>query len=248
MRFDTTGESVVTASEDKTVRRWDVGTGTLIAPALVHDAPVAAAAPLHNGRIVTVTATSAVTIWDRDGQSQILSPPVSKEEAVPGVVAISIDARWIFSSSRNSGAKLYDTATGSVRMLTSASQDIGAAYFSHDGNRLLIVAGEHSFVMDVETGILRSTMSGHYPADQPGQSTDKGTAGDFTPGGNFLITSSNAGARVWEVETGLPQYDLIGHQAIVRSAQFSPDGRWIVTATGTSDPDDGRAGTNRVDC
>ena len=38
-------------------------------------------------------------------------------------------------------------------------------------------------------------------------------------------------ARVWEASTGKGVAELRGHTAPVKSAVFSPDGKWIVTAS-----------------
>lgn len=241
VRFDTTGHRVVTASADKSARRWDPATGVQILPPLAHEASVEAAAPLDDGGVVTVSGPAAVTVWQQYSRSQINGTAEVKEAEAPVVAAISNDARWVFAASRTIGARLHNVLSGSVQSVEIVGADVRAAYFSQDGTVLLIVAGERSFVLDVDSGRLRSTLSGHYPSDPPGQSTDKGRAGHFSPGGGLTVTASNNGARVWDIETGTPQYDLVGHKAIVRSARFSPDGRWIVTATGTSDPDDGRA-------
>lgn len=43
-------------------------------------------------------------------------------------------------------------------------------------------------------------------------------------------------ARVWDVRTGQPVSDPLPHEGGVHSAQFSPDGYWVVTAC-----DDGSA-------
>src|SRR5262249_29490016 len=37
-------------------------------------------------------------------------------------------------------------------------------------------------------------------------------------------------ARLWDAATGKTLYALAGHRGAVNDAQFSPDGRWIVTA------------------
>lgn len=47
----------------------------------------------------------------------------------------------------------------------------------------------------------------------------------------IITTSEDATARVWDVATGQTVQELKGHTASVRSAAFSPDGRWVVTAS-----------------
>jgi sugar lactone lactonase YvrE len=38
-------------------------------------------------------------------------------------------------------------------------------------------------------------------------------------------------ARVWEAATGRSLATLQGHSSVVNSAAFSPDGKWVVTAS-----------------
>jgi WD40 repeat protein len=48
----------------------------------------------------------------------------------------------------------------------------------------------------------------------------------------FVTTSRDKTAKVWEVEDGSLQVTLEGHRGEVNSASFSPDGTRIVTGSG----------------
>jgi WD40 repeat protein len=53
----------------------------------------------------------------------------------------------------------------------------------------------------------------------------------FSPGGERVVTAStDATARIWDVETGDPVRVLKGHQGWVTTAVFSPDGTRVLTA------------------
>ena len=50
------------------------------------------------------------------------------------------------------------------------------------------------------------------------------------PTGRCLATASrDHDARIWDVATGEP-FGRLQHNSAVHDAQFSPDGRWLVTA------------------
>ena len=51
------------------------------------------------------------------------------------------------------------------------------------------------------------------------------------PSGTFLIQ----GTDVWDAATGEEKLILEGHSSVVNSCAISPDGSWIVSASGTPD-------------
>jgi WD40 repeat protein len=57
------------------------------------------------------------------------------------------------------------------------------------------------------------------------------TSAAFSADGMKLVTASrDHDARIWDVATGDQLLVLQGHFGPVQDAQFSPDGRWVVTA------------------
>ncbi len=240
-RFDAAGTRLVTASDDNTVRAWDVTNGVSIAGPLAHDGPALAAANLRDSSIVTVTGSAAVQHWGQDGVRRILAPPQSEERHIRGVVAISDDAKYVFTATQGGRARIVDVSSGRERDVALFEPDVREAKFSSDGSTLLIIGHESGVLVDVNSRERITVLSGHYAPDVRGTSSDRGNAGDISPNRSFVVTSSEKGARLWDAATGSSLFDLAGHRALVRSARFSPDGRWLVTVTGTTDPDDGRA-------
>ena len=67
-----------------------------------------------------------------------------------------------------------------------------------------------------------STLTGH---------RDRVTSVAFSPLGTFLATTSvDHVARIWSLSTN-EVVRALQHNTAVRDADFSPDGRWLVTAT-----------------
>ena len=68
----------------------------------------------------------------------------------------------------------------------------------------------------------------------------------FSPSGQLLATASrDRDARIWNVATG-ELVRVFPHNTAVRDAQFSPDGRWLVTAALRASLWDANEGTNIV--
>jgi WD40 repeat protein len=69
------------------------------------------------------------------------------------------------------------------------------------------------------------------------------TSASLSPDGRLLVTTSKIGPpRVWVVASGALRKSLAGHAGRVNDADFSPDGRWIVTAGTTAGIWNGRTG------
>ena len=57
------------------------------------------------------------------------------------------------------------------------------------------------------------------------------TSVHFDRSGQRVVTSSeDNGARIWDARIGATLERLVGHTNVVNDAEFSPDGRWLVTA------------------
>ena len=68
----------------------------------------------------------------------------------------------------------------------------------------------------------------------------------FSPAGDLLVTASkDRMARIWDVATG-ELLRRLPHNSAVRDAQFSPDGRWVITSAFLANVWDAEDGTNIV--
>jgi WD40 repeat protein len=57
------------------------------------------------------------------------------------------------------------------------------------------------------------------------------TAVSFSPDGRTLVTAARDGElRTWDARTGTPLRRLSRHFSIVSDVEYSPDGRWIISA------------------
>ncbi len=156
--------------------------------------------------------------------------------------------------------RLWDAATGKLlRTLVDPDGNVNAAAFSPDGRRLLTWSDtrrrqQHNkgsrdvpaHVWDLDRGQPLFTLRGA-----------RGTVGfaAFSPDGRWIVTtgysanswssSSATGrrsrtgddyyadrtARLWEAETGTLYRSLRGHERSIHQAEFSRDGKWLVTAS-----------------
>jgi hypothetical protein len=121
--------------------------------------------------------------------------------------------------------ELFDTSSGrSVAELKGHTEDVVAATFSPDGNRVLTASADKSVrVWDSATGRSIAELKGH---------TSPVACAVFSPDGKQIVTGSSDGtARVWDSETGRSLAILKGHSGEVFSAVFGSDGTRVFTTS-----------------
>jgi len=225
--FSAEGGRVITASEDRTARVWDANDGAELAVLTGHRGAVNRAAFSRDGlRAVTASADGTARIWTVAGTGPSVRVPADRDTAPEA--RFSADARWLaLPALGDSGSVLLlEVSTGNITTLDAASD--GAAEqvrFSPAGSRLVCV---HQ----------GGTIVAHDPDSR------KRTAG-FTIGGEpvtftclspdgerVFVAQGEAGrGRLFAVDRGACLVTLTGHRGRVVHAEFSPDGRRLVTTS-----------------
>ena len=229
--FRADGFFVATAGRDGIARTWKVDNGALRATFLGHGDAVLAVAFLPGTRAVTSGADGTIRIWDTLRQPWL---PVVKDFGQP-VKRVRFAARG-FEAVTADGT--LHTLGADGKELTQQTAPPVAVVRSADGATATI-DGKTVVVRrrDGRTLVLR----GH---------RDDVESVAFSPSGRRLVTSSrDHDAIVWNARSGDEVHKLVVHAAIVSDAQFSPDGRWIVTAgPGTAGLWDASNGESSISC
>jgi WD40 repeat protein len=221
--FSPDGRRVVTASDDKTARIWDVETGAQIAMLKGHDNKVWSAAFSPDGRrIVTASQDKTARIWDAATGAQIA---VLKHDDWVLSATFSPDGRRVATGSAQAKARIWDAATGAqISVLAAHYSAVTSVAFSPDGRRIATASEDKTAgIWDAATGTKIITLEGH---------DDEVNSSAFSPDGKHVVTASqDHTARIWDAATGAQVAVLKGDDSPVRSAAFSPDGRRVVTAS-----------------
>ena len=211
--FSPNGEMVATASSDRTARIWKADTGAVLATLAGHGDAVTGVRFIGNTQAVTGSRDGTVRRW-WIVSAPFLRPVARFSEPVARVGWVAPDR---IEAVTEDGARVVLRPDGTVLDRSRAGRD--PAPRSPDGTRAELV-GNDVVLRRPDGGTVR--LVGH---------RGPVTAVDFSSDGTRVATSSEDNdARVWDARTGEPLLTLRGHFNAVRDVDFSPDGRWLVTA------------------
>lgn len=214
---------IVTASEDRTARIWDLQSLRTIAVCAGHSDIVWSASFSPDGaRVVTASKDGTARIWNAENGQQI---SVLRCETGLSEAVYSPDGKRIlvFSNSGTS-AELWDPTT-CVRIARIPTGDFRAfASFSPDGSQ---------FVAGGEQGVARiwDSSAGRMLAELHGHEGGVISAG-YSPDAKRIVTGSHdATIRVWDTDSARELIVLRAHKKSVNSVSFSSNGDRLLSAS-----------------
>ena len=232
--FSPDGNKIITASGDSTVKVWDAKTGKVLLKLDGYVESAFSAMPAKftpdGKKIITVSGESAVKFWDAtsgkflsetEGSVESVIAAKPSELSPDGKTAITIEGKTV---------QIRDVATGNViAEMKGHTDQITAAKYSSNGKRIFT---SHMFsstkTWDSGTGNLLANLKS---ADDNGDK--EGQFAAFSPDEKKIVTcaSGSKTARIWDAITGKLLAELKGHDDDVTSAQYSSDGKKIITTS-----------------
>ncbi len=229
--FSPDGTRIVTAGRgDKTMRIWEAGTGKLLRTIAGHEGAVSIAHFSPDGdRVLSVSHTKSggtARIWD--AATGKLLDTLSGHQAGVLTAHFSSDGRRIVTASSDQTARIWNSSSSRTHdTLANTTRAVTGARFTTDGTRIVATSWHGRVrVWQAATGDLIATLQGFNGFAE--------SVPVILENGRILIVSwsgSDRTARVWDASTGKLLATLDGHTAGLSNAQFSPDGKRVVTTS-----------------
>jgi len=218
------GKTVVSGSNDSTLKVWDLETGQCRATFKGHTADVNNVVVTPDGRtVVSSSEDKTLKVWDLEtGQCRATFKGHTAD--IMGLV-VTPDGRTVVSGSWDTTLKVWDLETGQCRATFEGHIDgVLGVVVTPDGRTVVSGSWDKTLkVWDLETGQCRATFKGH-------TSFVLGVA--VTPDGRTVVSGSgDKTLKVWDLETGQCRATFEGHTDDINDVAVMPDGRTVVSSS-----------------
>ncbi len=239
--FTPDGRQIVSASDDKVIRVWDVATGKTLRTIRGE------AAPGHAGKVYAMALSpdgkwlaaggvmdhvereiGAIRLYDF-ASGRLVALLKGHGNVVFGL-AFSPDGRHLISGSGGGDftAIIWDVETKRLKhRLKGHRDDTYAVGFTADGARAVTGSYDHDLrLWSVASGEVLTTMTGH---------GDKVGSLAVAPDGRIASGDWSGEIRLWDGRTGRFLKTLARQKTDIGNLSFSPDGKWLLSTCGGGD-------------
>ena len=223
--FSPDGRWLVTGSNDKTVKVWDLRKGTLVGTLYGHGYSINTVAVSPDGRFIASGGVDGtVRLWTLSSGRQ--HGTLRGQGYSIYAVVFSPDGTKLVAGGKDRAVFIWDLKSGErLHTLEGHEGDIFAVTISPDGRLIASGSADQKVMVWDINGARRFELAGH-----------RGSVLSlaFSPDGKFLA-SGGAGQtiRIWDMETGAHVRTLNSIDAAVISLAYGPDGAWL--AAGLAD-------------
>ena len=224
------GQTLVSGSNDKTIKIWQLSTGQELRTLTGHSGWISSLAISPDGQtLVSGSWDKTIKIWQLSTGQELRT--LTGHSAHVGSVAISPDGQTLVSGSGDNTIKIWELSTGrELRTLTGHPGYVNSVAISPDGQKLVSGSSSGSWdntikIWELSTGQELRTGDSDYV-----------TSVAISPDGQTLVSGYwDKMIKIWELSTGRELRTLTGHSASVSSLAISPDGQTLVSGSGSDE-------------
>ncbi|KAJ3448491.1 f-box and wd repeat domain containing [Anaeramoeba flamelloides] len=223
LTFNKSGDALVSAHQDKTVKLWDSKTGELQKILKGHTNQVRSLSISPDGKtIVSGSNDHTIIVWDVDTFQ--LKATLKGHTDVVISLDYSRDGNTIASGSFDHTVKIWDSKTFTLmETLKDHTDDVNIIRFSPDGETLASGSSDNTVkIWDSKTLKLKATLRDDFSFKHLAFSHD----GKTIASGNLLGL-----IKFWDLKTCKPEKTIKAHQNWINFLLYSTDGK-IITSGG----------------
>ena len=218
------GKTALSGSADRTVRLWDVASGTELRVFPGHSFPISSVAFSPDGLKVISGAndlyeTIEMKLWDLKSGNELVS--FKRHTGSIEALAFAPDGTKIVLGSRDGTMRVWDSSNGNLLKSFNIGNSVNDIAFLSDGNRILI-ASEKITLWDIENGRVLYTFDAH---------SDDITSIAISPDGTqFLSGSSDTTIILWDLQLQKKIQTFAGHQDRISKVEFTSNPSEMVSS------------------
>jgi small GTP-binding protein len=215
--FDPVGQTLASASADRTVKLWEVSSGKLIRTLEGHKDSVVSVAFNAVGRtLASASHDKTVRLWDVSSGILLRTLEGHKESVMS--VAFDPAGRTLASGGGNQTVRLWEAASGKLlRTLKGHKETVLSVAFDRMGFKLASASHDKTVrLWDVPSGILLRTLKGH---EGPVASVAFDDVGLRLASAGYDKT-----VKLWDVSNGKLLRTLEGHTSFIDALAFFGNG------------------------
>ncbi|MEZ4710849.1 MAG: effector-associated domain EAD1-containing protein [Caldilineaceae bacterium] len=211
------GRKAISASDDRTLRVWNLRTGQVEQTITGHDSSVRSVAAFDNGRkAISASADRTLKVWDL-GSGRVLKTLTGHEASVNAVVVFD-NGRKAISASSDCTLRVWDLLNNQV-LMTLADHKGGVnavAVYEKEGKAISASDDRTLKIWDLESGRTLITLTAHEASVR--------SVAVFDHGSKAISASNDGTLKVWNLQTCQIVMTLVGHENRVTSIAVTKAG------------------------
>ena len=210
LTFSMDGTSLVSGSDDLTIKLWDIQTGGAIKTSRVTDFPISVSISMDNVMIACLCQGGRIWLWDTNPEGTC----VITKYIYSSTNFSLIHPRLLFVASPT-GAVSQWNIDGPEPHGKVSGYSASTVAFSFDGTCLILPEGPTATVLNTDSGVVVAKLQA------PGAGAD--SLWFISPNGKYVACSAGCNIPVWDITGPDPHLvnTFIGHTGIITSISFS---------------------------